>query len=131
MLLLVLILKKHGEGMTRRLVLEQEELVQRRATLTAAMQGDDVKEGEKGTSKEDEEKPARPRLRRVSTMVEVRTFLPRLNLRLRAYAVDAARGMVKACETGEYVGETGRIVIGFCQVMHHLPVGVLQSTSSD
>ena len=61
------------------------------------------------------------RVRKTKTRRRGTTLLPQqLNLKVRTVAVDAAHGMVKACESGEFVGETGRIVIGFAQVTHHL-----------
>ena len=131
--LLVLLLRKHSERVMRRLVLEREDLLRRRATLTSAIYGRnnedededktvgvEVKLEEEAETKKKKATLRKKRSRRrssASLTAEARHLLPRLNLKLRTCAVDAAHNMVKACETGEFIGETGRIVIGFCQVM--------------
>ena len=127
--LLFFVLRRNGAMVKRRLLLEREDLAERRNALARRLSSAGVQQA--GVQAADGNKRARGVRRKKSVRRSLASMgLSKAHLRghfqllvvlkVRALTVHAAQGMVKAAEGGDVVGETARILIGFGQVMHHL-----------
>ena len=114
---LLLCLRRNGKTMNRRLLLERNDLDKRRKnimkTISSGLSIWNL-EDKDGASSDDSSSKA------MSSKEKLHHRLMYIVLRMKTYGVDAANGMVKVAQTGDFLGETGRIVLGFGQVLHHL-----------
>ena len=117
---LLLCLRRNGKTMNRRLVLERKNLDKRRKKIKKTISsGLSIwKLEDDGASSDDSSSKSMSSKEKLHHHLRLHIVL-----RVKTYAVDAANGMVKAAQTGDFLGETGRIVLGFGQASGRVWVG--------
>ena len=112
---LLLLLRRNSKTMNRRLVLERKDLEARRKQIRKSISSGRSLVNVGGDGGDGGKEKAMSSKERLHSRVRLHIVL-----KIKTYAVEAAHGMVKAAQSGDIIGETGRIVLGFGQVMHHL-----------